>query len=112
MKVELETTVGVTLSVERYNELILHEEQMHVERTWKILAYQALRKVCGGPARDFNKLEAILNSDDWTALSPGIAVVISEQDKDWVVPMAHDHGYTLGSWMQLIFDKWMEHVQR
>ena len=111
-KIELETTVGVSLSVERYNELIAHEEQMYVEITKKIHAYQALRKVVGGPARDFNQLEAILNSDDWTVLSPGIAIVISEEDKDWVVPMAHDNGYTLGSWMQLIFDKWMEHVRK
>jgi len=103
--IELETKVGVTLSVERYNELIEHEQRMYVEQTRKIRAYQALRHVCGGTARDFNLLEPLLDRDEGHTLSPGIAIVISEADKDWVVPIAHSRRLTLGDFMQTLFDK-------
>ena len=111
-KIELETMTGVTLSVERYNQLVEHEAQRFVETGRKIRAYRLLRSFCAGEARDFDKLEALIDKDEAYKLSPGIAIVISEADKDWVVPMAHEHGYTLGSWMQLIFDRWLESCKR
>jgi len=111
-KVELETSTVMQLSIERFNELVDSENKLHLEQSRKVRAYQVLRSLCGGKTRDFDTLEKLVDADEAHTLTSGIVIRISEQDKDWVVPLAHSHSKTLGDFMQLVFDKWIERTKK
>lgn len=113
-KVELETTEGVMLSVDEYNKLTEDSRRMVQAATRCAHAYGVIRHLCGGDFRDFNNLDKWLDGDPEFAfldekLAPGIAIVVSEKDKDWVCPIAHnEHHMTLGAFMQKVMDDWLE----
>lgn len=93
-QVTLQTTTGVMLTTDEYNRLT----------STRLRAFQVIRRLCGGDARDFDKLEAMLLEDGGESLTTGIAVRVSETDKDWCVSHAHAQGLTLGAWLQKIID--------
>lgn len=110
-QIMLTTEARVSLRPEEYNKLLAAKGELHLERTRKIRAYQLIRSLVGGVARDFNELEPLIDADEAYKLSAGIAITVSEADKNWIVPLAHEHGFTLGTWMQKVFDKWIEHTK-
>lgn len=84
------------------------ENSLDKEVDRKNAAYRILRHLCGGDARDFNKLEEMIDNGDTDSLCKGIAIELSEEDKDWLVPLAHSYGLTLGDWMQTIMNRWLD----
>jgi hypothetical protein len=96
--IELKTTTGVMQSVESYNET---QDDLLRYRIRTIRAYQIISHISGMPeARDFDKLEALIDADEGHVIEAGIAVYLSESDKDVLVPLAHAAGLTLGAWMR------------
>ena len=112
-KIELEITEGVTLSVEEYNKLSRDSQERALAVTRCAHAYQVIRQLCGGDFRDFNTLDKWLDGDPSFSflnekIGRGIAIIISEDDKDWVCPIAHAESLTLGAFLQKIIDDWLQ----
>ena len=98
----------ITISQHDYSILKAESDRSIQESFRKIRAYQEIRELCGGKVRDFNFLEKVLEGEIDYELAMGIAIIVSERDKDWVVPIAHKQYLTLGAFMQKIMNDWLD----
>lgn len=100
-QLEVTTTTGMMVSLERWNEL--QDELL----TWRTRTLAALQTIYGlsGQYEDLNEIQAIIDRGEHHLLRPGIPIAISEEDKDWLVPMAHAQKKTLGKFVR---EKWAE----
>lgn len=97
---QIKTTTGMFLSLERYNELSQKEQDLLTWRTRTLVAIRAIYRLTG--ISDFDEIQRRLDEDD-SAFYSGVPLPISEEDKDWMVTLAHSQSMTLGDWVRKVF---------